>query len=157
MVCKFNIIHYGSLLMIYPILIFTNLNSLLMIGMSCLLFPQIYHNATIGLRPKLNHVYYTKYILPRFLLIVVLLSLSSTFVHVPTTSSPLLLTTLLSSSALHSSACNLSFLNFKLLTAPKRSFLPSFSNLFLTTRVTMSLTPKYNHKKCNSVRFASLI
>lgn len=90
MVCKFNLIHYGSLLLIYPLLIFTNLNSLLLLGMSALLFPQIYLNATIGLRPVLNHPYYTKYILPRFLLIVSMSTHSFTCVPVPTTSSPLL-------------------------------------------------------------------
>lgn len=75
-ICKFNLIHYGSLLLIYPILIFTNLNWSLFIGMSCIIFPQIYTNGMLGHRPELTSGYYIKYLLARFIIIVTFMILS---------------------------------------------------------------------------------
>jgi hypothetical protein len=69
-ICKFNLFHYGTLIMIYPILLFTNLNWMLYIGLSSILFPQIYTNGVNGHRPDLTSNYYIKYILSRYLLIV---------------------------------------------------------------------------------------
>ena len=66
----FNLISYGSMILIYPILILTNLNAYLFIGISCLIFPQIYLNAVRGIRPKITSEYYTKFLFSRFLLIV---------------------------------------------------------------------------------------
>lgn len=71
-ICKFNLFHYGTLLLIYPILLFTNLNWAFYIGLSCILFPQIYTNGVNGYRPDLTSGYYLKYILSRYLLIVML-------------------------------------------------------------------------------------
>ena len=76
--CKFNILHYGSLLMTYPIMIFLNFNWVLFIGMSCIIFPQIYVNGLRGSRPDLSSAYYTKYLLGRFIVLVILNSLSFT-------------------------------------------------------------------------------
>jgi hypothetical protein len=68
--CKFNLYHYGSLFAIYPILLFSNFNWVLFIGMSCIVFPQIYANGFSNVRPDVSSVYYTKYLFSRFVLIV---------------------------------------------------------------------------------------
>lgn len=68
--CRFNLYHYGSLFSIYPLLLVTNFNWLLFIGMSCIIFPQIYTNAFINIRPNVMSTYYMKYLLTRFILIV---------------------------------------------------------------------------------------
>ncbi len=72
-ICKFNLLHYGSLLMIYPILIFTNLNWVLFVGMSMIYFPQIYQNGVNGIRPDISSHYYTSYLLARLIIIVIIL------------------------------------------------------------------------------------
>lgn len=69
-ICRFNIISYGSFLLVYPILLFTNLNSWLFIGISLLFLPQIYVNAQKGIRPDLNHPFYSKFLMFRFILVV---------------------------------------------------------------------------------------
>lgn len=69
-ICRFNLISYGSFLLVYPILLFTNLNSWLFIGISLLFLPQIYVNALKGIRPDLNHPYYSKFLMFRFVIIV---------------------------------------------------------------------------------------
>ena len=69
-ICRFNIISYGSFLLIYPILLFTNLNIWLFIIISCFIFPQIYVNALSGTRPNLNSPFYSKFLMFRFLIIV---------------------------------------------------------------------------------------
>ena len=68
--CKFNVLHYGSLFAIYPLLIFTNFNWVFFIGMSCIVFPQIYANGFNNSRPDVSSPYYTKYLFSRFILIV---------------------------------------------------------------------------------------
>ena len=70
LLCRFNLFHYGSLFSIYPILLLTNFNWILFIGLSCIMFPQIYANALINIRPELSSPYYLKYLLSRFILIV---------------------------------------------------------------------------------------
>lgn len=67
---SFNVLSYGCILAIYPILILTNFNRLLFIALSCLLFPQIYLNAIRGKRPDPISTYHIKFILTRFLIIV---------------------------------------------------------------------------------------
>ena len=69
-ICRFNIISYGSFLLVYPILLFTNLNQWLFIGMSLIFLPQIYVNAQKGIRPDLNHPYYSKFLMFRFIIVV---------------------------------------------------------------------------------------
>lgn len=69
-ICRFNLIHYGSLFMIYPIILLTNFNWVFFIAMSCIVFPQIYTNAFVNLRPEINSVYYTQYLFSRFVIIV---------------------------------------------------------------------------------------
>ena len=49
--CKFNLISYGSLILIYPILTLTNFNILFFIGICLLFLPQIYTNGIYGVRP----------------------------------------------------------------------------------------------------------
>lgn len=71
-ICRFNIISYGSFLLVYPILLFTNLNSWLFIAISLIFVPQIWVNAQKGIRPDLNHPYYSKFLMLRFLIIVIL-------------------------------------------------------------------------------------
>ena len=75
--CRFNLYHYGSLLLTYPLIYYTNLNWPLFIAMSCVIFPQIYTNGMNGIRPELSHTFYTKYMLGRFIIIVPLLRHSS--------------------------------------------------------------------------------
>jgi len=69
-ICRFNIISYGSFLLVYPILLLTNLNQWLFIGMSLIFLPQIYVNAQKGIRPDLNHPYYNKFLMFRFIIVV---------------------------------------------------------------------------------------
>lgn len=69
-ICRFNIISYGSFLLIYPLLLLTNLNEWLFIAISLIFLPQIYVNAQKGVRPDLNHPYYSKFLMFRFLIIV---------------------------------------------------------------------------------------
>ena len=66
----YSLISYGSTIMIYPILMVTNLNSYLFLALSCMLFPQIYLNAVRGHRPDYTSEYYTKFIFSRFILVV---------------------------------------------------------------------------------------
>ena len=68
--CRFNFISYGSFLLVYPVLLFTNLNSWLFIGVSLLFLPQMYTNAQKGIRPDLNHPYYSHFLMVRFITIV---------------------------------------------------------------------------------------
>ena len=69
-ICRFNIISYGSFLLIYPLLLLTNLNTYLFITISLIFLPQIYVNARKGIRPDLAHPYYSKFLMFRFLIIV---------------------------------------------------------------------------------------
>jgi hypothetical protein len=71
--CKFNLVTYGCLMFLYPILYIANFNWLFFIGISCILFPQIYTNGKTGIRPDLNSPYYLKFILVRFAIIVIIL------------------------------------------------------------------------------------
>jgi hypothetical protein len=68
----FNWLSYGSLIVIYPIMIFTNLNRCLFVGLSCLLFPQIYLNAVKLNRPEYTDDYYAKFLFIRFIIILYL-------------------------------------------------------------------------------------
>jgi len=61
---------YGSLLLIYPLIVLTNINRIFFLGASCMLFPQIYLNAVNGIRPEIKSNYYMKFVLSRYLLIV---------------------------------------------------------------------------------------
>jgi hypothetical protein len=87
LVCRFNLVHYGSLMLIYPLLVLTNFNSLLFLLMSCILLPQIYSNGLNGVRPDLTSPYYARFIPARYLILVVLPLCSSIFAASPTTSS----------------------------------------------------------------------
>lgn len=71
-ICKFNLFHYGTLFLIYPLLVFTNFNAILFIGMSLIAIPQIYLNGINGIRPDLTSSFYTRYLLTRLLIIVII-------------------------------------------------------------------------------------
>lgn len=86
-ICRFNLFHYGTLLLVYPILLLTNLAAPLFLFMSCLYFPQIYTNGVSGMRPEYTSPYYTRYLLTRMLIIVPPLPLSSICAASPSTSS----------------------------------------------------------------------
>ena len=75
--CRFNIIHYGSLFFLYPIIIISNFNSLFFIALSCIVFPQIYSNGVNNIRPKVLSAYYSQYLFSRFLIIVTFSPFSS--------------------------------------------------------------------------------
>lgn len=78
-ICKFNLFHYGTLFLIYPLLVFTNFNAILFIGMSLIAVPQIYLNGINGNRPDLTSAFYTRYLLTRLLIIVIINLFSSIF------------------------------------------------------------------------------
>lgn len=101
--CRFNLLHYGSILAIYPLLMLTNFNYLLFIGISCLFFPQIYTNALSSTRPNLNSHYYMKYLLSRFLLVVMQWTYRYIYVATLTTFFPYNQTTCLHWSVCYSS------------------------------------------------------
>ncbi len=69
-VCKFNLITYGGLILMYPLMKITNLSSFFFLAISLILLPQIYCNAQRGQRPNISAAYYTKFLTFRFLLIV---------------------------------------------------------------------------------------
>jgi len=76
--CRFNLMHYGSLFLIYPLIKLTNFNWVFFIALSCIVFPQIYTNGFTNNRPEISSAYYLQYLLSRFLLIVGLGLFSST-------------------------------------------------------------------------------
>lgn len=76
-VCKFNLITYGSLILLYPFMKITNLSPVFFIAISLIFFPQIYCNAKRGQRPNISNAYYTKFLTYRFLLIVLMLLFSA--------------------------------------------------------------------------------
>jgi hypothetical protein len=86
-ICRFNLFHYGTLLLVYPLLLLTNLAAPLFLFMSCLYFPQIYTNGLGGVRPEYTSPYYTRYLLTRMLIIVRTPAFSSTCAASPSTSS----------------------------------------------------------------------
>lgn len=57
-ICKFNLISYGAILLMYPFMMYTNMGTSLFLIYSLLFMPQIYHNAVIGKRPNPNSSYY---------------------------------------------------------------------------------------------------
>lgn len=71
-ICKFNIITYGAIIIMYPLIIITNLGTPLFLIFSLIFLPQIYTNAIAGRRPNLNSTYYNEFLLYRFLIIVIL-------------------------------------------------------------------------------------
>lgn len=79
-ICKFNLFHYGTLFLVYPLMLITNLRWPLFLLMSCIYFPQIYTNGLGGFRPELTSPYYTRYLLSRMLIIVFSLPFRSTCV-----------------------------------------------------------------------------
>ena len=56
--------------MIYPILLFTNLSSVLFVAFSLIYLPQVYVNALVGKRPDPNSVFYNEFLSYRFLTFV---------------------------------------------------------------------------------------
>jgi hypothetical protein len=86
-ICKFNLFHYGTLFLVYPLLLVTNLRWPLFLLMSCIYFPQIYTNGLGGFRPEISSPYYTRYLLSRMLIIVLCLPFRSICVASRSTSS----------------------------------------------------------------------
>ncbi len=103
-ICRFNLFHYGALLLVYPLLLLTNLSAPLFLLMTSLYVPQIYTNGIAGVRPEYTSPYYTRYLLTRMLIIVRTPPLSSTCAASPTTSSTYSPTTSSLSSASSSSS-----------------------------------------------------
>ena len=56
--CIFNSIVYGSQVLWFPILYFTNLSNVLFVFSSFIFMPQIYSNAVTGKRPNPHSPYY---------------------------------------------------------------------------------------------------
>jgi hypothetical protein len=79
MLCKFNLLHYGSLFLVYPLVLLTNFRPFIFILASCIFIPQIYMNAITGIRPDLKSHYYRYFLLYRFLLLVFRLLFSFTY------------------------------------------------------------------------------
>jgi len=57
-ICQFNLVSYGGMIVMYPLIFYTNLATPLFLGFSLILLPQIYTNAVTGKRPNPNSVYY---------------------------------------------------------------------------------------------------
>ena len=94
---SYNLLSYGSLLLIYPLVVVTNLNRVFFVGAACMLFPQIYLNATNGVRPEIGSSYYLKFVLSRYFVVVSKLVCSSISRPTPTISSgcsPIILSSL---------------------------------------------------------------
>lgn len=77
MLCRFNMLHYGSLFLVYPIVLVANFRPIFFLLATCILFPQIYLNALTGTRPDPASRYYRHFLLYRFLLLVLKPSFSS--------------------------------------------------------------------------------
>lgn len=58
-------------MVLYPIIIFTNLSVFFFISISLIFLPQIYTNGVQGIRPDTSSPYYKKFLPVRFLLIVI--------------------------------------------------------------------------------------
>lgn len=69
-ICRFNLISYGAILVMYPIVVLTNVGTCLFLAFSLLFLPQIYTNAVTGRRPNMNSMYYNEFLLFRFLIVV---------------------------------------------------------------------------------------
>ena len=69
-ICRFNLLAYGGMILTYPILILSNLSGLFFVTISLIFIPQLYHNGMVGHRPSLRNPYYTKFLLVRFLIFV---------------------------------------------------------------------------------------
>lgn len=78
LICRFNLIHYGSLLLVYPIIVLTNFNRIFFLLLSIIFLPQIYLNGINGTRPNPASKYYRHFLLYRFVLVVILSLFSST-------------------------------------------------------------------------------
>ena len=70
--CKFHLITYASVIVIYPILSFCNASNLLFVGLSLMFLPQIYTNAINGKRPQPFSTFYREFLLVRFLFVVLI-------------------------------------------------------------------------------------
>ena len=66
-------------MLIYPLLAFSNFNILFFVGICLIFLPQIYLNGVNGIRPELSSPYYTKFLMARFIIIVILQLFSSTW------------------------------------------------------------------------------
>ena len=55
---KFKLINYGSVILMYLLLLVTNMGAPLFIIFSLIFLPQIYTNAVVGKRPNPNSMYY---------------------------------------------------------------------------------------------------
>lgn len=138
-ICKFNLFHYGSLFAIYPLLLFTNFNWAFFIGMSCIIFPQIYANGFNNARPDISSPYYTKYLFSRFIIIVTHHPLSSTSSASPETSSSSSPTSSWGSSASPSFPSSTASSSSRRCMAPRKCSLPSCWSPSTTTSFTSSL------------------
>ena len=68
--CKFNLMAYGSMIVFYPILYYSNLSPFLYLAFCLILLPQIVTNGQQSHRPNLNSAYYKHFIPVRYLLLV---------------------------------------------------------------------------------------
>lgn len=57
-ICRFNIVSYGGIILMYPLIVLTNLGTPLFLAFTLIFLPQIYNNAVIGKRPNPNSIYY---------------------------------------------------------------------------------------------------
>lgn len=71
-ICKFNLVSYGGIIAMYPLIVLTNMGTSLFLFFSLIFLPQIYTNAVTGKRPNPNSIYYNEFLLYRFLLILYL-------------------------------------------------------------------------------------
>lgn len=68
---KFKLVNYGSIILMYLLLLVTNMGTPLFMIFSLIFLPQIYTNAVVGKRPNPNSMYYNEFLLYRFLIVVI--------------------------------------------------------------------------------------
>ena len=52
-ICRFNLLAYGGLILTYPIIKLCNLSPIFFVSVSFIFVPQLYHNGMVGHRPSL--------------------------------------------------------------------------------------------------------
>lgn len=57
-ICRFNLVSYGGIIAMYPLMVLTNMGTSLFLFFSLIFLPQIYTNAITGKRPNPNSIYY---------------------------------------------------------------------------------------------------
>lgn len=71
LLCRFNLYNYAVMFLTFGIILLTNFNNFLPISLCLIFIPQIYLNGINGQRPEISDPYYSKFLLSRFIVIVI--------------------------------------------------------------------------------------